>query len=68
MEKFFEGFEVQYVPHLDNHDADHIAWIASYRALTLPNVAEKLSKPLVKSKESTRQAVGTDLMVIDEPT
>jgi hypothetical protein len=25
MEKFFDGFEVWYVPHLDNHDADHLA-------------------------------------------
>jgi hypothetical protein len=23
MEKFFNGFEVWYVPHLDNHGADH---------------------------------------------
>jgi hypothetical protein len=50
MEKFFDGFEVWYVPHLDNSDADHLAWIASSRAPTLPNVIiEKLSKPLVKS-------------------
>jgi hypothetical protein len=25
MEKFFDGFEVRYVPHLDNWDADHLA-------------------------------------------
>jgi ribonuclease HI len=25
MEKFFDGFKVQYVPRLDNHDADHLA-------------------------------------------
>jgi predicted HAD superfamily hydrolase len=25
MEKFFDGFEVWYVPHLDNNDADHLA-------------------------------------------
>jgi hypothetical protein len=24
MEKFFDGFEVHYVPHLDNCDADHL--------------------------------------------
>jgi hypothetical protein len=24
MEKFFDGFEVRYVPHLDNHDADQL--------------------------------------------
>jgi hypothetical protein len=25
MEKFFDGFEVRYVPCLDNRDADHLA-------------------------------------------
>jgi hypothetical protein len=25
MEKFFGGFEVRYVPRLDNRDADHLA-------------------------------------------
>jgi hypothetical protein len=25
MEKFFDGFEVRYVPRLDNRDADHLA-------------------------------------------
>jgi hypothetical protein len=25
MEKFFNGFEVQYVPRLDNRDANHLA-------------------------------------------
>jgi hypothetical protein len=34
MEKFFDGFEVRYVPRLDNHDANHLAWIASSRAPT----------------------------------
>jgi hypothetical protein len=29
MEKFFDVFEVRYVPHLDNRDVDHLAWIAS---------------------------------------
>jgi hypothetical protein len=24
MEKFFDGFCVRYVPHLDNRDADHL--------------------------------------------
>jgi hypothetical protein len=46
MEKFFDGFEVQYVPRLDNHDADYLAWIASSRAPTLPDIViEKLTKP-----------------------
>jgi hypothetical protein len=38
MEKFFDGFEVRYVPHLDNCDIDHLAWIASSRAPTPPDV------------------------------
>jgi ribonuclease HI len=68
MEKFFDGFEVRYVPHLDNCDADHLAWIASSRAPTPPDViVEKLSKALVKPEESTSEEVGADLMVIDEP-
>jgi hypothetical protein len=53
---------------LDNHDANHLAWIASFRAPTPPNIiGEKLSKPSVKSEESNSE-VGADLMVIDEPT
>jgi hypothetical protein len=32
MEKFFYGFELRYVPRLDNSDANHLAWIASSRA------------------------------------
>jgi hypothetical protein len=66
IEKFFDGFEVCYVPRLDNHDADHLAWIASSRAPTpLDVIVERLFKPLVKSEESTSE-VGVDLMVIDE--
>jgi hypothetical protein len=38
MEKFFDGFEVRYVPRMDNHDTDHLAWIASSRAPTLPDI------------------------------
>jgi ribonuclease HI len=49
MEKFFDDFEVRYIPHLDNHDADHLAWIASSGAPTPPDViGVKLSRPLVK--------------------
>jgi hypothetical protein len=63
MEKFFDGFEVQYVPCLDNHDADHLAWIASSRAPTPPDViVVKLSKPSVKPAKSISEV---DLMVID---
>jgi ribonuclease HI len=50
MEKFLDDFKVWYVPRLDNHDADHLAWIASSRAPTLPDIIiEKLSKSSVKS-------------------
>jgi hypothetical protein len=53
MEKFFDGFEVHYVPCLDNHDADHLAWIASSRA-PIPSdvIIEKLTKPSIKSVET----------------
>jgi hypothetical protein len=68
MEKFFDIFEVRYVSHLDNHDADHLAWIASSKAPTPSDVIiEKLSKPSVKPAESTSKAIKQDLMVIDEP-
>jgi hypothetical protein len=67
MEKFFDGFEVRYVPRLDNRDADHLSWIASFRAPTPPDViVERLSKPLVKLEASTSKAE-PDLMIIDEP-
>jgi hypothetical protein len=68
MEKFFDSFEVRYVPRLDNRDADHIAWIALSRAPTPTDViVEKLSKLLIKAEESISKATGADLMVIDEP-
>jgi hypothetical protein len=68
MEKFFNRFEVRYVPQLDNCDTDHLAWIASSRALTpLDVIVEKLSKPSVKPAEATNEAIKQDLMVIDEP-
>jgi hypothetical protein len=67
MEKFFDGFEVRYVPHLDNSDADHLVWIASSRAPTpLDAIVEKLSKPSVKPEESISKAE-SELMIIDEP-
>jgi hypothetical protein len=57
MEKFFDGFEVWYIPRLDNRDANHLAWIASSRAPTpLDVIIEKLSKPLVKSAEEDTEA------------
>jgi hypothetical protein len=65
MEKFFDGFKVQYVPRLDNHDVDHLVWIASSRAPTPPDVIMvKLSKPSVKPVEPISEA---DMMVIDGP-
>jgi hypothetical protein len=68
MEKFFDGFEVRYVPRLDNRDVDHLAWIASSRAPTSPDVIiEKLSKPSTRPEEEDINAAKPDLMVIDEP-
>jgi hypothetical protein len=68
MEKFFDGFEVQYVPCLDNRDADHLACIASSRAPNPPDVIiEKLSKSSVKPAEAVNEATDQDLMVINEP-
>jgi hypothetical protein len=64
IKKFFNGFEVRYVPRLDNRDADHLAWIASSRAPNLLDViVEKLSKLSVKPVEPASKA---DLMVINE--
>jgi hypothetical protein len=63
MEKLFDGFEVWYVPRLDNRDVDHLAWIASFRAPILSDViVEKLTKPSIKSVETLREM---DLMIID---
>jgi ribonuclease HI len=65
LEKFFYGFEVWYVPRLDNRDADHLTWIASSRAPTPPDViVEKLTKPTIKPAEPAEEA---NLMVIDGP-
>jgi hypothetical protein len=65
MEKFFDGFEVRYVPRLDIHDVDYLAWITSSRAPTPPDIIViKLSKPSVKPAEPISEA---DLMVIDRP-
>jgi ribonuclease HI len=65
MKKFFDDFEVRYVLHLDNRDADHLAWTASSRAPTPPDViVVKLSKPSVKPTEPISEV---DLMVIDGP-
>jgi hypothetical protein len=35
MEKFFNGFEVRYVPRLDNRDVDHLAWTELHMMLLL---------------------------------
>jgi hypothetical protein len=65
VEKFFDDFEVRYVPWLDNWDADHLAWTTSSRAPTPPDVIlERLVKPLVKATEPSED---TGLMVIDGP-
>jgi hypothetical protein len=45
----------------------NLAWITSSKAPTLSDdIVEKLSKPSVKPKELTNEAIGPDLMVIDE--
>jgi hypothetical protein len=68
MEKFFDGFEVWYVPRLDNRDVDNLAWIVSSKASTSSNVIiEKLTKPSVRLAEESINAAKPDLMVIDEP-
>jgi hypothetical protein len=68
MEKFSDRFEVQYVPHLDNCDTDHLGWIAYSRAPTLSDIIiEKLTKPSVRPAEEAIDAAQTDLMVIEEP-
>jgi hypothetical protein len=57
MEKFFDGFEVRYVPRLDNRDVNHLAWIASSIAPTPVDViVEKLSRPSFKPEESISEA------------
>jgi hypothetical protein len=67
MKKFFDGFQIWYVPRLENHDADHLARIASSRVPTPPDIiVEKLSKPSVKAVESSEGEIRQDLMVIDE--
>jgi transposase InsO family protein len=63
MEKFFDGYKVRYVPHLDNRDADHLALIASTRVPILSDIIiEKLTKPSIKAVEPLREV---DLMIID---
>jgi hypothetical protein len=63
IEKFFDGFEVRYVPRLDNQDVDHLAWIASSRApILLDIIIEKLTKPSIKVVETLREM---NLMIID---
>jgi hypothetical protein len=53
---------------LDNCDTDHLAWIASSRAPTPPDIIiEKLSKPSVNPAKATNEASKQYLMVIDEP-
>jgi hypothetical protein len=67
MEKFFDVFEVRYVPRLDNCDVDHLAWIASSKApIQLDVIVERLFKPSVKPKESTGQAEN-ELRITDAP-
>jgi hypothetical protein len=67
MSKFFDGFEVQYVPQLNNCDVDYLWWITSSKALTPPDViVERLSKPSVKATDSGEESFEHDMMVIDD--
>jgi hypothetical protein len=67
MEKFFDGFEVRYVPRLDSRDANYLAWIASSGAPTPPHVIiEKLTKPSVRPAEESIGAAKPDMMIINE--
>jgi hypothetical protein len=67
MEMFFDGFEVRYVPRLDNCDIDHPTWIASSGEPTPPDVIiEQLTEPLVRLAEEAIDAAKPDMMVIDE--
>jgi hypothetical protein len=64
IEKSFDGFEVRYVPRLDNRDADHLAWISSSRAPMPPDmIVERLAKLSVKPKHQDTESA--DLMIID---
>jgi hypothetical protein len=66
MKKLFDGFEVRYVPRLDNHGIDHLVWIASSRAPTSPDIiVDKLYKTSVKPEESISKAE-PELMIIDK--
>jgi ribonuclease HI len=68
MEKFFDGFDVWYVPRLDNRDVDHRVWIASSRAPTPLNIIiEKISKSSLKPAEIAIKAIEQDLRVINDP-
>jgi ribonuclease HI len=67
MKKFFDVFDVRYVPRLDNCDVDHLVWIVFSRAPTpLDVIIEKLIKHSVRPAEESIDAAKPDLMVIDE--
>ena len=68
MEKYFDGFEVRYVPRLDNKDADHLAWIASSRS-PIPEdvILEKLSAPSAAIRNQGLVPTGAEVMVLDMP-
>ena len=69
MEKYFDGFEVRYVPRLDNKDVDHLAWIASSRSPIPEDVI--LEKLVVPSAATTNQGLPSqpepEVMIIDAP-
>jgi hypothetical protein len=57
MEKFFDGFEVRYVPCMDNRYLDHLAWITSSRAPTSPDIiVVKLSKAFGQASRTDQRS------------
>ena len=48
LEKFLDGFEVRYIPQLDNKDMDHMACIVSSRSPIPKDVKlERLASPSI---------------------
>jgi hypothetical protein len=67
MEKFFNDFEVHFVPQMDNKDQDHLTSVASSRApMPLDVIIERLAKPSVNYKDQDIELAAQDLMVIDD--
>ena len=66
LEKDFLGFNVCYIPRIDNQDADHLAWIASSRAPVPDDVIiQILTTPSITIKNEATPLTGNDIMIID---